>query len=87
MIFQDPMSALNPCFTIEKQLAETIQVVNRGIPSERVKQKSIELLSQVGIPSPESRLKCYPHELSGGNGPTSDDSNGDCGKTTAPHCG
>ena len=66
MIFQDPMSALNPCFTIEKQLAETIQVVDRGIPSERVKQKSIELLSQVGIPSPESRLKCYPHELSGG---------------------
>ena len=45
MIFQDPMSALNPCFTIEKQLAETIQVVDRGIPSERVKQKSIELLS------------------------------------------
>ena len=66
MIFQDPMSALNPCFTIEKQLAETIQVVDRGIPLKRVKQKSIELLSQVGIPSPESRLKCYPHELSGG---------------------
>jgi oligopeptide/dipeptide ABC transporter ATP-binding protein len=66
IIFQDPMSALNPCFTVEFQLAEVIAKVNPGSSIERVRTKAIDLLDKVGIPDPKKRLNCYPHELSGG---------------------
>lgn len=66
IIFQDPMSALNPCFTVEFQLAEVIRKANPGSSVERVRTKAIELLEKVGIPAPKKRLACYPHELSGG---------------------
>jgi oligopeptide/dipeptide ABC transporter ATP-binding protein len=65
MIFQDPMTSLNPSFTIEYQLDEALRVHGRGNKSER-RQRSIEMLRLVGIPDPESRLGTYPHELSGG---------------------
>ena len=65
MIFQDPMTALNPCFTVGDQIMEAIAVHQGGSRKER-KAKTIALLRQVGIPAPEQRLKNYPHQLSGG---------------------
>lgn len=65
MIFQDPMSALNPYLTVEYQLCETIMAHNH-ISKQEAKKRSIELLKKVGITSPEDRLKSYPFELSGG---------------------
>lgn len=65
MIFQDPMSSLNPSFTVEYQVGEVLKV-HQGLRPESIRAKVIELLQQVGIPDPRSRLKSYPHELSGG---------------------
>ena len=65
MIFQDPMTALNPCFTVGNQIMEAIAVHQGGSKKER-RLKTIELLRQVGIPAPESRVGSYPHQLSGG---------------------
>ncbi len=65
MIFQDPTTSLNPCFTIGFQLAETLQL-HLGMDGKAARKRSIELLEQVGIPAPESRLKAYPHQMSGG---------------------
>ena len=65
MIFQEPTTSLNPCFSIGFQLAETLQL-HLGLDKKAAKKRSIELLEQVGIPAPEGRLKSYPHQLSGG---------------------
>jgi peptide/nickel transport system ATP-binding protein/oligopeptide transport system ATP-binding protein len=65
MIFQEPMTSLNPVFTIEEQIEEAILVHEKGDPEE-TRQRCIQLLRDVGIPSPEERLKDYPHQLSGG---------------------
>lgn len=65
MIFQDPMSFLNPVLTIEKQLVEPLKN-HKKMSKAELHQKAVELLTQVGIPSPEERLKQYPHQLSGG---------------------
>jgi oligopeptide/dipeptide ABC transporter ATP-binding protein len=66
MIFQDPMSALNPSFTVGHQIEETLQVHEPDLTKEQRGKRVIELLKQVGIPAPEERLKSYAHELSGG---------------------
>lgn len=66
MIFQDPMTSLNPVFTIGNQIAESIRHKYGKLPQEEIKKRSIELLSLVGINEPESRLSQYPHEFSGG---------------------
>lgn len=65
MIFQDPMTALNPFLTVEFQIVETI-LAHLNISKKEAKNKAIELLLQVGITSPADRLKAYPFELSGG---------------------
>lgn len=65
MIFQDPMTSLNPVLTIGQQLIEAI-ATHLNVTPEQAKNRAIELLTQVGIPSPEKRFKNYPHEFSGG---------------------
>lgn len=66
MIFQDPMTCLNPVFTIGNQIAESLYHKYGKLSKEEVKKRSIELLTMVGINAPEKRLTQYPHEFSGG---------------------
>ena len=65
MIFQEPTTSLNPCFSIGFQIMETLRL-HLKLDSKAAKRKAIELLEQVGIPAAASRLKAYPHQLSGG---------------------
>jgi microcin C transport system ATP-binding protein len=65
IIFQEPMTSLNPLHTIEKQIRE-ILLLHHGLEGEASRTRVIELLSQVGIPDPAGRLGSYPHQLSGG---------------------
>ena len=65
MIFQEPMSSLNPCFTVGHQIKESLKV-HLGLDRGARKARAVELLSQVGIPEPERRLSAFPHQLSGG---------------------
>ncbi|WP_022942558.1 dipeptide ABC transporter ATP-binding protein [Psychromonas hadalis] len=64
-IFQDPMTSLNPLFTVEQQLLETIHA-NLNMTKAEAKQRALDLMQQVGIPEPELRIKQYPHQFSGG---------------------
>ena len=65
MIFQEPMTSLNPCFTVGFQIDETLRTHLGGTRAER-RRKAIDLLRQVGIPTPEKRIGAFPHQLSGG---------------------
>ncbi len=65
MIFQDPMTSLNPVLTIGRQIDEALRV-HLGLPPEERKWRTVELLEQVGIPAAAQRLKDYPHQFSGG---------------------
>jgi peptide/nickel transport system ATP-binding protein len=65
MIFQDPMTSLNPVYTVGFQLAEMLKI-HKNIPNREAAQRACELLEEVGIPEPRKRVNAYPHELSGG---------------------
>jgi microcin C transport system ATP-binding protein len=65
MVFQEPMTSLNPLHTVERQIAEVLGI-HHGLSGRAATRRVVELLSEVGIPEPESRLKSYPHQLSGG---------------------
>ncbi len=65
IIFQEPMTSLNPLHTIEKQIRE-ILLIHQGLGGEKARARILELLDQVGIPDPQGRLDSYPHQLSGG---------------------
>ena len=65
IIFQEPMTSLNPLHTIEAQIGE-ILLLHQGIRGAKARARTVELLTQVGIPEPETRLGSYPHQLSGG---------------------
>jgi len=65
MVFQEPITSLNPSFTVGFQIMETLKVHEGGSRADR-RRRTVELLGQVGIPAPESRLKAFPHQLSGG---------------------
>ena len=65
MIFQDPMTSLNPLFKIGDQITEAI-LTHHKIKKEDAKKRALEMLKLVGIPSPEKRFHSYPHEFSGG---------------------
>ncbi|HUZ32512.1 MAG TPA: ABC transporter ATP-binding protein [Xanthobacteraceae bacterium] len=65
IVFQEPMTSLNPLHTIEKQIGE-ILLLHRGLTGKAARARTLEVLTQVGIPDPQSRLGSYPHQLSGG---------------------
>lgn len=65
MIFQEPMSSLNPVFTVGNQIAEVL-CLHMGLSRKQARQRVLELLKEVGIPSPETKIDAYPNQLSGG---------------------
>jgi oligopeptide/dipeptide ABC transporter ATP-binding protein len=66
MIFQEPMTSLNPVFTVGNQIREAIALHQKGLAKSAIRDKAVEMLRLVGIPSPEKRVDDYPHQLSGG---------------------
>ena len=66
MIFQEPMTSLNPVYTIGKQVTEALRSHDRMVGSKEARLRAVEMLARVGISEPESRLEAYPHQLSGG---------------------
>jgi peptide/nickel transport system ATP-binding protein len=65
MIFQDPMMTLNPVLRIDTQMIETV-LAHKKVSAEEARQRARDTLGMVGIPSPDERLKAYPHQFSGG---------------------
>lgn len=65
MIFQEPMTSLNPLHTIENQVGEVLKI-HRGLSDRAARERVLDLLNKVGIDDPKGRLQCYPHQLSGG---------------------
>jgi oligopeptide/dipeptide ABC transporter ATP-binding protein len=65
MVFQNPMSSLDPLFTVGDQIAEALRI-HRPLSRRAARERAVALLDEVGIPDPGRRLRCYPHELSGG---------------------
>ena len=65
MIFQEPMTALNPVYTVGEQIAEPLRL-HQGLDKARARARAIEMLRSVGIPAPERRVDDYPHQMSGG---------------------
>ncbi|KFE66424.1 ABC transporter ATP-binding protein [Hyalangium minutum] len=65
MIFQEPMTSLNPVYTVGEQIGEVARL-HQGLDRKKAKERAVEMLRQVGIPAPEQRVDAYPHQLSGG---------------------
>ena len=75
MIFQEPMTSLNPVYTTGNQVMEAI-LLHQDVTEEQAKSQTIELFREVGIPNPEERIHMYPHEMSGGQKTACHDCNG-----------
>mgnify|MGYP002846523583 CR=1 FL=1 len=65
MVFQEPMTSLNPVLTVERQITESLQL-HKGMDKTASRERALELMRMVGIPDPENRIKNYPHQFSGG---------------------
>jgi peptide/nickel transport system ATP-binding protein len=65
MVFQEPMTSLNPVYTVGEQIGEVVRL-HRGLKRAQARERAVEMLRQVGIPAPEQRVDSYPHQLSGG---------------------
>jgi dipeptide transport system ATP-binding protein len=65
MVFQEPMSSLNPCYPVGWQIAEALRT-HHAVPRAKIRERVVELLDQVGIPDPAGRMGAFPHQLSGG---------------------
>ena len=66
MVFQDPMSSLNPVYKVGDQVAEGLLQHNKGMTKKEARQKVLEIFNKLGIPDPEERINSYPHQFSGG---------------------
>lgn len=66
MVFQDPMSSLNPVYKVGYQVAEGLLQHNKGMTKQQARDKVLEMFKKLGIPDPEERIDCYPHQFSGG---------------------
>lgn len=66
MVFQDPMSSLNPVYKVGDQVAEGLLQHNKGMKKAEAREKVLEMFRKLGIPDPEERIDCYPHQFSGG---------------------
>ena len=66
MVFQDPMSSLNPVYKVGDQVAEGLLQHNKGMKKAEAREKVLEMFRKLGIPEPEERIDCYPHQFSGG---------------------
>lgn len=66
MVFQEPMTALNPLFTIGDQIVEAVQVHEPGLPMAKCMERAVQMLDRTGIPNPKEKFYAYPHQLSGG---------------------
>lgn len=85
MIFQEPMTSLNPVFTVGRQIMESF-IIHQKLNKKEARTKAIEMIRMVGIPDPEKVVDKYPHELSGGIAPTYYDCHGFGLQTAHPHC-
>ena len=66
MVFQDPMSSLNPVYKVGDQVAEGLLQHNKGMKKDEARKLVLEMFKKLGIPDPEERIDCYPHQFSGG---------------------
>ena len=66
MVFQDPMSSLNPVYKVGDQVAEGLLQHNKGMTKQQAREKVLEMFKKLGIPDPEERIDCFPHQFSGG---------------------
>ena len=84
MIFQDPMTSLNPVYPVGRQVAEVLRL-HRGLDRKAAKARTVDLFHQVGIPDPAARYGAYPRQLSGGAAAAGDDRHGHGLRAGAPH--
>ena len=77
MIFQEPMTSLNPLHSIEKQIGEAL-ILHKGLAAKACRDRVLDLLDLVGVHNAAQRMSAYPHELSGGQRQPGDDCHGPC---------